>query len=115
MSKLLKTIDQLAGAECSVLMKGSRPVGSTFPKEKIIYIKLALQSFGHIFKQVDRLNTSYDEAHIQLNNQRMVCFRLPEGFYISLLSKECEVQKAQKTIRLSRENLIQLLATYPNR
>lgn len=109
MSKILKKIDQLADAECSVLMQGNRPLGSTFPKDKIIYIKIALQSFGHIFKQADHLSPGYDEAHMQLSKQRLLCFRIGNGTYISLLKKGSDVQKAQRVIRGARETLLTLL------
>lgn len=111
MSKVLKKIDKASGARCGVLIFGKKPVASTFPKEEILYIKLAQQAFRHIFANADKNDFNYNEAHLQLGKRRLVCFRLEQGaFYIALFVDNSEFQKSQKLIRMALPTLEKLVS-----
>jgi hypothetical protein len=102
MSKILNKLEGMAGTDYSALVINNRPIASTFSKEEMLYLKLSQQAFMHIFKQADKTqaNDLYDEAHLQLGQRRLLCFRLEENtLYISMLAQTNDVQKAQKVIR----------------
>jgi len=109
MSKILTKLESLAGTQCSVLYSQGQSAFSTFPVEKSRYAKLAYQAFHHIFKHAHRVNAKYDEAHLQIGNERYICFQVAqECFYISLLPPKSDRNKAQKVIRGAHKVLTKL-------
>lgn len=114
MSKILKKLEGMAGTNCSALVQNSQSLASTFTKEESVYLKLSSQAFALIFKQADKadakkittnvasdkVTSRYDEAHLQLGQRRLLCFRLDDNtLYISMIEQNKDVQKAQKVIR----------------
>lgn len=100
MSKVLKKLELLSGAMYGVIFVDEKPVASTFPKEKAIYAKLAQQAFGHIFRQGEKLNPRFNEAHLQLSQHYMICLKLDRNaFYVAALPKNGNVHRAQKVSR----------------
>ena len=114
MSKILKKLEGMAGTNCSALVQSSQSLASTFTKEESVYLKLSSQAFALIFKQADKgdakkttsditpdlVTQRYDEAHLQLGQRRLLCFRLEDNtLYIAMIEQNKDVQKAQKVIR----------------
>ncbi|BBB30735.1 hypothetical protein [Neptunomonas japonica] len=110
MSKILKKLEGMAGTDSSAIMSNKRPIASTFDKDEAVILKLAQQAFTHIFKQADKADAlkpadseniqAYDEAHLQLGQRRLLCFRIEENtFYICILPQNSDIHKAQKIIR----------------
>lgn len=110
MSKILKKLEGMAGTNCSALVQNSLPLATTFSKDDNVYLKLSLQAFALIFKHADKADAEkiathkttpiYDEAHLQLGERRLICFRLEDNtLYISMIEQNKDIQKAQKVIR----------------
>lgn len=110
MSKILKKLEGMAGTDCSAIIRYKHPIASTFGKNEIAILNLAQQAFTHILKHADKADTlkatdgetiqQYDEAHLQLGQRRLICFRLEDNIlYISMLPQSNDIQKAQKVIR----------------
>jgi hypothetical protein len=109
MSKILTKLESLAGTQCSALYSQGQSTFSTFPGEKSRYSKLAYQAFYHIFKHAHRVNIKYDEAHLQIGNERYICYQVAqECFYISVLPPKSDINKAQKVIRGAHKVLTKL-------
>ncbi|SFG77110.1 hypothetical protein [Neptunomonas qingdaonensis] len=110
MSKILRKLEGMAGTNCSALVQNSQSLATTFTKEESVYLKLSLQAFTLIFKHADKADAEkvathdiaekYDEAHLQLGQRRLICFRLENNtLYISMIGQNQDVHKAQKVIR----------------
>jgi hypothetical protein len=110
MSQILTKLDKLSGSECSVLFSGSKPIASTFSKDKLLYLKLGHQAFTLIFKQAIKSNPYYDEAHIQIGNYRLISYRVSDSaLYIALLPERSEIHRAQRILRESRPLLSKMI------
>ncbi len=115
MSKILKKLEEMAGTNCSALVQNSQSLASTFTKQEHVYFKLSLQAFTLIFKHADKADAEkiavldvathevtprYDEAHLQLGQRRLICFRLKDNtLYIAMIEHNQDIQKAQKVVR----------------
>jgi hypothetical protein len=110
MSKILKKLEDMAGTNCSAIISHKRLIASTFEKHEVAILNLAQQAFTHILKHADKADAlkttidetvqQYDEVHLQLGQNRLICFRLKENIlYISKLEQSGDIHKAQKVIR----------------
>lgn len=104
MSIILKKLEGMAGTNCSAIVMNNHSLASTFSKEEIVYLKLSQQAFARIFNHADTeiadSTPQYDEAHLQMGERRLICFRLEDNtFYISMVPQNHDIQKAQKIIR----------------
>jgi hypothetical protein len=111
MSQILTKLDKLSGSECSVLFSGTKPIASSFPKDKLLYLKLGHLAFTLIFKQATKTNPDYDEAHIQIGHYRLMCYRVNDtSLFIALLPERSEIHKAQRVLRESRPLFTKMIA-----
>jgi hypothetical protein len=103
MSEILNKLNALSGVKASIILLDQKPLMSTMSKEQLIYVKVGQQAFSHIFKKAVKLNPHYDEAQLQMGDQRLLGLLLDNGgLYLALLDSSASIQKAQRILRESR-------------
>jgi hypothetical protein len=111
MSEILNKLNALSGVKASIILLNQKPLMSTIRKDQLIYVKIGQQAFGHIFKKAVRYNPQYDEAQLQMGDQRLLSLLLENGgLYLALLDSSASVQKAQRVLRESRPVLNKVIA-----
>jgi hypothetical protein len=111
MSEILTKLNALSGVKASIILLDQKPLMSTVRKDQLIYVKVGQQAFGHIFKKATQFNALYDEAQLQMGDQRLLSLLLDNGgLYLALLDSTASVQKAQRVLRETRPLLNKVIA-----
>lgn len=97
--------------EQGCLLKAGELVSSSFPGELKKHLAVAKQALVYIFRNVEKSNKGYNEAHMEVGNSHFSGYLLEPGLIlICMCSYEANQQHLGAFIETERDAFLQLAA-----